>query len=520
MGMVNGMELNFTFSNWNTFCQTEREFCIRTDAVHEFGHALGFSHEQNRPDTPSTCADAPQGENGDILFGPWDLASVMNYCNPNWEGGGSLSATDIAGVRALYGTRQVANFGYDAGSWRVDKHVRLVGDVNDDGRDDVVGFGDAGVYVSLSTGSGYAAPQMFINDFGYDQGWRVEKHARMLADVNADGRTDIVAFGDAGVFVALSGSNLFYPWQFAVADFGYDSGWRVDRHPRMLADVNADGRPDIVGFGDAGVIVSLSTGGATFAPPQLWSSEFGYNSGWRVDRHPRLLADVNGDGRADIIGFGDAGVYLSLSAGGAFLPAQLVVGDFGYVAGSWRTDRHLRMVRDVNGDGFPDIVGFGDAGVYVSFATRSLPKNFFTGFAAPAFLVGDLGYNQGWRVDAHPRVLADVTGDGLPDIVGYGTNSVYVSAATGSGFAAPTTWALRYGFDDAATSAGTLPREFVRTVGDRNGDGIADLIGFAPDGLRATDLKTHIVPPPPPARKVNIGNVGVVSRALAGDKAP
>ena len=27
--------------------------------------------------------------------------------------------------------------------------------------------------------------------------------------------------------------------------------------------------------------------------------------GWRVEKHPRLLADLTGDGRADIVGFGD-----------------------------------------------------------------------------------------------------------------------------------------------------------------------------------------------------------------------
>jgi len=32
-----------------------------------------------------------------------------------------------------------------------------------------------------------------------------------------------------------------------------------------------------------------------------------YDAGsWRVERHPRLLGDVNGDRRADIVGFGSA----------------------------------------------------------------------------------------------------------------------------------------------------------------------------------------------------------------------
>ena len=47
----------------------------------------------------------------------------------------------------------------------------------------------------------------------------------------------------------------------------------------------------------------------TFAAPQLVVDNFGYDAGgWRVDQHPRFLADVTGDGRADIVGFGNAGV--------------------------------------------------------------------------------------------------------------------------------------------------------------------------------------------------------------------
>jgi hypothetical protein len=31
----------------------------------------------------------------------------------------------------------------------------------------------------------------------------------------------------------------------------------------------------------------------------------------RVGRHPRFMADTTGDGRADVVGFGDAGVWVS-----------------------------------------------------------------------------------------------------------------------------------------------------------------------------------------------------------------
>jgi hypothetical protein len=102
----NGMVLNFTFNEWSPVCRSQLERCIRGIAIHEFGHALGFSHEHNRPDTPTTCTSEPQGTNGDQTYGPWDAMSVMNYCSPTW-GPLSLSANDSSGARSVYGTRPV-----------------------------------------------------------------------------------------------------------------------------------------------------------------------------------------------------------------------------------------------------------------------------------------------------------------------------------------------------------------------------------------------------------------------------
>jgi hypothetical protein len=158
---------------------------------------------------------------------------------------------------------------------------------------------------------------------------------------------------------------------FVLADFGTDQSWQVDKHPRFLADTTGDGRADIVGFGDAGVYRSIAQPDGSFGPVEFVVANFGTDQSWQVDKHPRFLADTTGDGRADIVGFGDAGVYVALSqATGAYGPVTWTVPNFGYVslAGGWRVERHPRTLADGTGDQRADIVGFGDAGVYVAHA--------------------------------------------------------------------------------------------------------------------------------------------------------
>lgn len=71
---------------------------------------------------------------------------------------------------------------------------------------------------------------------------------------------------------------------------------------------------EVTGFGDEGVWVSHSRGGGRFEQAQLVCRGFGYNDDagtWRARHHPRFVADITGDGRVDIIGYGGPGVYVA-----------------------------------------------------------------------------------------------------------------------------------------------------------------------------------------------------------------
>lgn len=98
-----GMTLSFDFNSWRPSCNATPDACVVAVAVHEFGHALGFTHEQLGPNRQPECVDEPQDILGDYLVPKYDPTSVMNYCNPQWNGNGQLSDYDKLAVRTFYG---------------------------------------------------------------------------------------------------------------------------------------------------------------------------------------------------------------------------------------------------------------------------------------------------------------------------------------------------------------------------------------------------------------------------------
>lgn len=342
------------------------------------------------------------------------------------------------GDRFASSTASSTDFGTRRG-WSGARHPRVVTDVNADGRPDIVGFGNAGVSVALGADTGFASSTLWTKAYGYASGgWRVEHHPRVITDVTGDGLPDVVGFAHAGVAVARNTGTSFAEPTTWSTDFGTKNGWRTSRHPRAVLDVDGDGRPDVVGFGNSGVSVALNLGSG-FGPSRLWTSQFGYKSGgWRTSAHPRTLIDVNNDGLPDIVGFAKAGVSVALNTGSGFATATTWSNDL-VVNTGWKVVDHPRVVVDVDGDDRPDLVGFGDAGV-------SVALNRGSNFARPTLWTSSFGYRgEGWRVELHPRSVVDVTGDGRPDILGFSSRGVSVSRNTGTGFAAPTTWSAGFG---------------------------------------------------------------------------
>jgi ELWxxDGT repeat protein len=365
-----------------------------------------------------------QGADAVINFGNGDTLTLLGAQKAN------LSADDF--VLEFFGQPAVKLAAFNpANGWTSDDQFpRALADVNGDGSADIVGFGNGGVYVSLANGDGsFAGQAIKLAAFNPANGWTSDNaFHRELADVNGDHLADIIGFGNAGVLVSLAtgGGNFAAP-EVKLSAFNPANGWSSDdAFHRELADVNGDGLADIIGFGNPGVLVSLATGGGNFAAPEVKLAAFNPANGWTSnDQFPRELADVNGDGMADIVGFGNGGVYVALATGGGnFAPFNIELAAF-HPANGWNSNNQFpRELADVNGDGMADIVGFGNGGVYVAVATGG------GHFASPIIDIAAFNPANGWSSDdAFPRGLADVNHDGSADIVGFGNPGVLVALA-------------------------------------------------------------------------------------------
>jgi len=375
--------------------------------------------------------------------------------------------------------------------WTLDKQPVTLADVNGDGRADIVGF-RKGTQVALSNGQQFTASQTWIQNFSTDQGWSdQDDDPRFVADLNGDGKADILGFNQQGTVTALSNGKGFQ-LRPTFSAFGGNQGWGTQSdNPRMIADVNGDHIMDIVGFkGDTQVALGTENG---FQPPTSWSSDFGAQQGWQ--NKIRTLADVNGDGLADVVGFGSDSVVVALSTGSAFASEGWSAAPYQHFTDGqgWNTGQNQRMMADLNGDGLMDILGFSGGTQSASGTVAALSTG--SSFVDPASWSDNFG-NPDWTNSWNYRTVADVNGDGLADAVGFGNQQVQVGLSNTSSFAGGAWQDL----DDFCQNQGWQVGANARFAVDVNGDGLADIVGFGSENVSVSlasgsmpDLLTQVV---------------------------
>lgn len=468
-GMRDGMVLNFTFNNWSTSCRSDREFCIKAIAVHEFGHAISFAHEQNRRDAPAECMAEEQGTDGDWTTSPYDLNSVMNYCNPNWNGDGRLSPFDIVGVRTLYGAPRntVKEFG----------KTFAVGDFNRDGYDDVA-VGSPG------------------NDTGQGRVY-----------IYKGGRTGTLTFWQTldQTFLGLNESGDRFGTALAAGDFNGDG-----------YDDLAVGLPnESPGSGPRSGYVMLFRGTRTKLAPWhgLDQKGIGRNEAGDLFGASLTAGDFNGDGIDDLaVGLpGEApasnprsGFVMTFKGTRTKVVPWQGIGQDGIGANEAGDQFGAALASgDFNGDGIDDLaVGLPGE------APASDPKSGFVmtfkgtrGNMTPWQGIDQKGIGANEAGDRFGATLAagDFNGDGIDDLAvglpgeapGGDPRSGFVMTFKGTR-SNMTPW---QGIDQKGIGANEAGDQFGAslTVGDFNGDGMDDLAVGLPGEAPASDPKSGYV---------------------------
>lgn len=317
-----------------------------------------------------------------------------------------------------------------------------VADVNGDGKPDLVVTNGSSNTVGVLLGDGDGTFLPVVRYKLADQ----NPAAITIADLNGDGKPDlVVGVWLGGVDVLLgNGDGTFQP---AVK---YGSGG-VQVSDVAVADLNHDGNPDLIVTNYGSVLgVLLGNGDGTFRPVVKYGG--GGTSPWSV-----AVADVNADGNPDLL-VADRTlntVAVVLGNGDGTFQAAVTYSSGGQGALSI-------AVADVNGDGKPDL------------AVTNCGTNFCSGEGSVAVLLGNadgtfqpaVAYDSGGGF-AVSVAIADVDGDGKPDLVVVNAFSNNVGVLLGNGDGT---------FDPVVTysSGGGEPDWIV--VADVNRDGKPDLV--------------------------------------------
>lgn len=281
-------------------------------------------------------------------------------------------------------------------------------------------------------------------EFTNGNGWTDYAHAStiMLADMNGDGKADIAAKNTSGLIVGLSnGSSFANPslWSHQGAggqyDFSDSDGWASDAsyyRTFRAADIGGDGKADVCARGAGGIKCAVSNGAGFGAASYLITNEFTNALGWADQRYAStfLLADVTGDGRADVIAKGGAGLVVAkaVSTGTGFLAASLwsaPVGahyDFGDADGFWQSSESYWgtfRAGDLNGDRRADVCARAAAGMRCALSAGNA-------FRQSSDWDDEFTNVNGWQSVGAARTLlmGDAGGDGRADLLARNTSGL------------------------------------------------------------------------------------------------
>ena len=412
-----------------------------------------------------TCNGKDDNCNGDIDEGDVCEVELLNnevgaYAPPsstdvNGDGAADVCGRGMSGVWCHFAVAggwsdktPTAPAWSDQGGWDDVSNFATfrMGDVNGDGFADLCARSNSGVECTLGSSVGLAAAGSgtWSAGFGDAAGWKDPRYytTLRLADVNADGREDLCARSAAGFDCYLS-DGLKFDVAFPGPRLSDETGWGSAKNYGTIrtGDVNGDGRADVCARANAGMRCYLA-GEQGFESDSIagpeWSNAQGWDliSAWSSIR----LADVSGDGRADLCGRNAEGLSCALSTGDGFEPVRLVAAYTDVTGWADPSNYSTLRVGDVDGDGAQDLCIRANAGV----VCHALHDGEFVRITGPEW-----SDDAEWQGAAyfHSFSLADVNADGMADWCGRGVTGWRCALSDGAGFSGE--WAL-----DEFTSAG------------------------------------------------------------------